>query len=49
MFLNSVELGFLLTEKSEENPETGISDYAIYMVPLSLVLGTTLYLKRRNA
>ena len=36
-------------EKSEENPETGISDYAIYMVPLSLVLGTTLYLKRRNA
>lgn len=34
-------------EKSETNPETGISDYAIYIVPLSLVLGSTLMIKRR--
>lgn len=36
-------------EKSEKNPETGISDFAIYLVPLALIAGSTLYLKRRNA
>lgn len=36
-------------EKSESNPETGVSDYAIYLVPLSLIAGSTLMLKRRNA
>ena len=36
-------------EKSTENPETGISDVAIYLVPLAITLGSALYLRRRNA
>ena len=36
-------------EKAESNPETGISDYAIYLVPLALVAGSALYLRRRVA
>ena len=33
--------------KTTKNPETGISDYAIYLVPVCLILGSTLLLKRR--
>lgn len=36
-------------EKAETNPETGISDYAVYLVPLALVAGSALYLRRRVA
>ena len=36
-------------EKAESNPKTGISDMAIYLVPLSLVAGSALMLKRRHA
>ncbi len=32
---------------TSKNPETGISDYAIYLVPVCLILGSTLLLKRR--
>ena len=35
-------------EKADTNPETGISDYAIYIVPLALIAGSTLMI-RRNA
>lgn len=34
-------------EKSDTNPETGISDYAIYLVPLSIIAGSTLMIRRR--
>lgn len=36
-------------EQAESNPETGISDYAVYLVPLALVAGSALYLRRRVA
>ena len=36
-------------EKSETNPKTGISDVAIYLAPAAIILGSTLYLRRRNA
>lgn len=34
-------------EKAESNPETGISDMAIYLVPLSIGVGSVLLFKRR--
>ena len=36
-------------EKAESNPETGISDFAMYIVPFSLVAGSALMIKRRHA
>ena len=33
---------------TEQNPETGISDYAIYLVPSALVAGSYLMLKRKS-
>lgn len=36
-----------LEEKSESNPETGISDVAMIIVPASLIAGTTLMIRRR--
>ena len=34
---------------TEENPETGIEDYAIYLVPLSIFLGSGIILRRNYA
>lgn len=31
------------------NPETGLSDYAIYLVPIALVVGSTILLRRNYA
>lgn len=32
---------------TESNPNTGINDYVIYLVPISIILGSTILLKRR--
>lgn len=36
-------------EKTESNPETGIEDYALYLVPLSLIAGSAILFKRNYA
>ena len=35
------------TVRSESNPNTGISDYAMYLVPLCILVGSTILLKRK--
>ena len=35
------------TVQSESNPNTGISDYAMYLVPLCIIVGSTILLKRK--
>lgn len=35
--------------KTTSNPETGLDDYAIYLVPLSIVLGSGILLRRNYA
>lgn len=34
-------------EKADTNPETGINDYAIYLVPLSIIAGSTLMIRKK--
>ena len=34
---------------AEENPNTGISDYAIYLVPIALICGTALMMRKNYA
>lgn len=35
------------TVQSESNPNTGISDYAMYLVPLCIIVGSAILLKRK--
>lgn len=35
--------------KTNSNPETGIEDYVMYLVPLSIVLGSGILLRKNNA
>ena len=35
--------------QTESNPSTGISDYAIYLVPMSIILGSVLIFKKNYA
>lgn len=37
------------SKQTTTNPETGLDDYAIYLVPLSIVLGSGILLKRNHA
>lgn len=37
------------TVATDENPNTGLSDYAIYLVPISIILGSTILLRRNYA
>lgn len=49
---NNTQQGVVEKEKdtkTESNPETGLEDYAIYLVPLSIVLGSGILLRRSNA
>ena len=36
-------------KKTNENPNTGISDYALYLAPISIILGSTILLRKNYA
>ena len=39
----------VVDKKTEENPNTGIEDYALYLAPISIVLGSAILLKKSYA